>query len=69
MNHHPEQQWIATTKIIAAFTPSLSYSGFTVKIVPKPLPLVAMRRVQPVVTCIIPILNPNPNPNLTLTLT
>ena len=60
MNHHPEQQWIATTKIIAAFTPSLSYSGFTVKIVPKPLPLVAMHRVQPVVTCI----NPNPNPNL-----
>ena len=62
MNHHPEQQWIATTKIIAAFTPSLSYSGFTVKIVPKPLPLMAMHSVQPVVTCIIP--NPNPNPNL-----
>ena len=49
-------------KIIAAFTPSLSYSGFTVKIVPKPLPLVAMHRVQPAVTCIIP--NPNPNPSL-----
>ena len=62
MNHHPEQQGIVTTKIIAAFTPSLSYSGFTVKIVPKRIPLVAMHRVQPVVTCIIPNLNPNPNP-------
>ena len=42
--------------------PSLSYSGFTVKIVHKPLSLVAMHRVQPAVTCIIPNLNPNPNP-------
>ena len=62
MNHHPEQQWIATTKIIPAFTPSLSHSGFTVKIVPKPLALVTMHRVQAVVlTCIIP--NPHPNSN------
>lgn len=63
MNHHPKQQWIATVEIVPAFTPCLSYSGLTGKIVPKPFALVAMHRVQLVVICFIPILNPSPNPN------